>query len=234
MTSGTGSVTMRWLEATRTRRRIGPHARQRAARREDRVPCADAGARGLHADAASPCPRTLRTRACSWTATPRSMSRRRSPSARRPGCTIAPSGAKTPRRKTGEAQCSRTWPGLRSRSRSATPSSAAASIAARPTSSCAGRRGDAQLAAAPVPGVDVLLLAPAADGLRALLRRRREGERGTGAEPRRAAHRSPSQKPWQKPPLRPLGPCPQRSASRRTTFASGACSRTCHAHHIPV
>ena len=50
----------------------------------------------------------------------------------------------------------------------------------------------------------------------------------------RAARSRLSQVPWQKPPLRPLGPCPHRSASSRTMRASGACSRRCQAHHMPV
>ena len=38
----------------------------------------------------------------------------------------------------------------------------------------------------------------------------------------------------QNPPLRPLGPWPQTSASSTTTRASGARSSSCHAVHMPV
>ncbi len=38
----------------------------------------------------------------------------------------------------------------------------------------------------------------------------------------------------QKPPLRPLGPCPQMSASSTTTRQSGARSSSCQAVHMPV
>ena len=40
--------------------------------------------------------------------------------------------------------------------------------------------------------------------------------------------------PVTKPPLRPLGPCPQRPASSTTTRAPGSAASTCQAAHIPV
>ena len=42
------------------------------------------------------------------------------------------------------------------------------------------------------------------------------------------------QKVSTKPPLRPLGPCPQRSASSSTMRADGSRSSTCHAVHMPA
>ena len=131
---------------------------------------------------ATPSPRTRSTRACSCTTTPRSISLARRPSARRPGCTVAPSGAYTPRRKTGESQCSRTCAGVSSTSRSPTPSSSAARAEARPTSSCASVGRHPQLAPAPVPRVDALLVAPAPDRLGARLGRACELERRPRAE----------------------------------------------------
>jgi hypothetical protein len=38
----------------------------------------------------------------------------------------------------------------------------------------------------------------------------------------------------QKPPLRPLGPCPQTSPSSRRTLMPGSESSRCQAVHIPV
>ena len=86
------------------------------------------------------------------------------------------------------------------------------------------RRRDAQLAAAPVPRVDALGLAPRAD--RVDRRARGVGPRGRRrlAVRRRAASGRLRSRLDTKPPLRPLGPCPQRPASSSTTRASGSAS----------
>ena len=96
------------------------------------------------------------------------------------------------------------------------------------------RRGrDLQVAGLPVPGVDALLLAPAADPVDRVLRGAGDRERRRVAEASRSVGRL-NQIALTKPPLRPLGPSPQRSASSSTTRASGSSCLTCHAVHMPV
>ena len=96
------------------------------------------------------------------------------------------------------------------------------------------RRGvDDQVRRGVVPGVDAL-------GART--RRRSRATDASAAATRSSPPRAPkssrsvgrlSVMAWTKPPLRPLGPKPQRSASSRTIRRSGSASSRCHAVHRP-
>ena len=143
ITSGTGSVSTMWDEVTLRRERSSGSERAAGPTASTAVP---ARTRPPAVSATTPPPlpfalareRSARTCERSKTATPRSIRRRRRPRARRAGCSVAKSGTLTPRRNSGAAQVRRTWSASSATIRSGAPSSAAASTAARPTSSNAG------------------------------------------------------------------------------------------------
>ena len=90
-----------------------------------------------------------------------------------------------------------------------------------------------QVSAVAVPGVHPLLLAPGRRSPRPRHRWREQLERARLRRSDHEASRRLGHMELAKPPLRPLGPVPQRSASSTTTRASGSSSETNHAVHMP-
>ena len=158
--------------------------------------------------------------------TPRASSRSRSPKASRAGCTVAVCGTNTPPRNTGDAQIA--CAPAASTARTAAPSTASALTpscagAVETTSSPALRYQASTPSASHQAPIASTVACAAATQARA------------GASPRSARSDGRLRSRLEtKPPLRPLGPCPQRAASTMTTRASGAASSTCQAVHIPT
>ena len=231
-TSGTGSVSTMCEEVTDRRERSGGTPRVAAgpwrAPRRPRERCRTRPPRSTPPASARSASDGERSRTCA----PRSISRRRRPSARRAGCRVAKSGISTPRRKRGESQRARTCVTRPAPPRArALQGPAAAATALRPTASKPGRGGDAHVAGLVEPGVHVLVPAPGSDVAHRIARGVQQGARRTVAEalPQRPAL---IQSDSQKPPLRPLGPWPHTAPSSSATLAPS--SSRCHAVHMPV
>ena len=214
-TSGTGSVRTMWLEATAQARAGGPRSRRRGVDGEHRGPARTVPPPLSATASVAP----SRRRGCARGAGhPPRAAGARSPSERRAGCTFAACGRSAPPRKSGEAQ-RRTHlgrvdaappprarrPPRRPRRASSQSPSCASDVA---TSASAPRRTRRRPPA----------LAPRADPAhRALGRAATSTARASPTRSRRVGRSSQSVDT--KPPLRPLGPWPQRPASRRTTSA---------------
>ena len=131
-----------------------------------------------------PTPRTrsARTRECSKISAPRSMSRRRSPSASRAGCTVAKSGTNTPRRKTRRVDAladlglGRSWTALGRAERRRGLHRLEPDLVER------GAGRDAQVARLGEPGVHVVVATPGADRAHGLARRVEQRAGGLVAE----------------------------------------------------
>ena len=165
----------------------------------------------------------------SYSSTPRASAAARSARTSRAGWTVAHSRKKTPRRKAGERTRCATSSVASGTASSAAPSSAAAVTAESIARSCAG-------------AVDTINNPPVRSPTSSPSAR----TAGRIRSPACASARAPSspstarvsarlaQYPWMKPPFRPLGPAPQRSASTRTTCADGSRSSTASAVQRPV
>ena len=189
---------------------------------------------GLHAPRVGLAPGgpTRRTGECSKTWTPRSISRRRRPSARRAGCRVAKSGMDTARRNRGEAQrASRV--GSRQREHPLGRAQRGRRLdGAHADLVEGGGRRHAQVAGLVEPGVHALGLAPRANlGHRVAGRvQQRAGRLVAEALAQRGG--ADSHIDSQNPPLRPLGPWPQTPLSSRATVAPRSSSS--QAAHMPV
>ena len=231
ITSGTGSVSTMWLEDTVRRLRsrlICPEAAltaTTAAPARTRPP----GVSATTAPGASGCPRSERsafTGEPSKIRTPRPSRRSRSPKASRAGCTVAPARVATPPRKTGESQTARVSACVRATTSSPViaPALAPSWRGAQETTRWGASRCQAStswaLHHAPIASTDSTE-ASHSSRARASPYCSRSSGRYSHSEER-------------KPPLRPLGPIPQRSASSTTTRAFGSASAISHAVHSPV
>ena len=155
----------------------------------------------------------------SWIRAPRASSRSRSPNASRAGWTVAACGTKTPERNTGESQCARACSGVCAST--LTPSTAPAPV----PPSCAGA-----VETTSSPPLRYHASTPSASHqapIASTVSRAATRHASSTLSPARSTGVT-------KPPLRPLGPCPQRPASSTTTRASGSAASTCQAVHMPV
>jgi hypothetical protein len=215
-----------WLEETVSRLRSGgsvpldAHMANTAMRARTRPPLAVVTASPSGAG------RTAVARLPSKIWAPRASSRSRSPNASRAGWTFALAGTYTPERNTGESQRARaaaaSWASTVVPS---TPSAAAPSCAgAVETHSSPPRRYHASTPSAShhAPIASTVSRAASVHAVAA-------------ASPYAATSVGRLMSMLDtNPPLRPLGPCPQRPASSSTTRASGSASSRCHAVHMPV
>ncbi len=158
---------------------------------------------------------------------PRASSRSRSPNASRAGWTVAASGTNTPARNTGESQrpraCSAVCASTDAPSTASTPVPPSCAGAVETTSSPPLRyHASTPSASHQAPIASTVARAAAAHASPA-----------ASPNSRRSAG-SDRSTPVTKPPLRPLGPWPQRPASSTTTLRSGSAASRCHAVHSPV
>ena len=215
-----------WLEETVSRLRSGGSAPVEAfsANTADRARTRPPAAVRIAIPAGSL--RTAVARVPSKIRAPRASSRSRSPKASRAGWTVAVWGTNTPPRNTGEAQIARAP--AASSACTVLPSTASAL-----TPSCAGA-----VEATSSPALRYQASTPSASHhapIASTVACAASTHARAGASPRsaRSVGRLRSRLET-KPPLRPLGPCPQRAASRTTTRASGSAASRCHAVHMPV
>ena len=231
ITSGTGSVSTMWLEETvrRLRSRCScPEAAltaTTAVAARTRPPAVSA----TMAPGASGCAwsaRSARTAERSKIRTPRPSRRSRSPKASRAGWTVAPARVATPPRNTGESQTARVSAAVRGTTSSplTAPALAPSWPGAQETTRCGAARCHASTSwashQAPIASTD------------STEARHSSSAAASPCSPRSSGRYSHSED--RKPPLRPLGPIPQRSASSTTTRAFGSVSAISHAVHIPV
>ena len=229
-TSGTGSVSTMCEDVTESRERSGRTPRVAALRASTAAPARTRADAVSATTSPGPLTRSARTRECSWMARPRSM--QPAPQAEREprrlhgrvvgdehaaaearrvaaGADGGDRRARAPARAARRRGSRRAW---RPRPRSSTPSrSRAARTRRRRPRTRTSRRSRARW-----PTTPRTRRAPA---------RRRSARAATGIDVHSVS---------QKPPLRPLGPWPQTSASSSTTRQSGARSSSCHAVHMPV
>ena len=174
-----------------------------------------------------------RTGERSKSAAPRSMSRSRRPRASRAGCTVAASAKSAPARKRGEEQRSATWSGL-----SPVTSSGPAVAGTEEAASCRAPSWAAAAETCMYPDLRYQASISCSSQKRPTASTESAEARQSSSaavspnRSRRVAKLSHIE--LTKPPFRPLGPCPNRSASSTTTLAEGSASSRCQAAHIPV
>ena len=137
-TSGTGSVISMWLEVTVSRSRKGEPAEARAPPIASTAAGAITVPEGVTASTPPAVSRSRCTGERSKRAAPRSSSRRRSPAARRAGCTVAASAKSTPPRNRGERQRFATSASESSRKPTSAPAPRSDATAAATVASWAG------------------------------------------------------------------------------------------------
>ena len=214
----------------------GPMAGERGAARQDHGRRRGPAPPGIERDGSSPSRRGGRARVPSKIRhAPLQRACDRSPSASLAGMDGRRAAGRRRRRETAASRSApRTSASVSGRQASGSPSSSQAARHLAPGAVIGGGGRDLQVSGPAKPGVDALLLAPAADAPRP----RRRAARATSsaaASPKRLRRAGRlNHISFTKPPLRPLGPAPQRSASTSTTRASGSSSDTNHAVHMPV
>src|SRR5262245_11991499 len=170
---------------------------------------------------------------CSKIRTPSSISRRRSPRARRAGWTVAASAISTPPPKRGDPHRFCTSSGDSTWYSSSTPRALAASSCPSHPPPCLGLVARARSppwrnhASMPLALHQVPI--SVGEPPHVISSSVASASPYTSRTSRIFSHH-----PSQKPPLRPLGPPPQMSASSTTTSSSGRRSFRNHAVHIPV
>ena len=171
--------------------------------------------------------RSAGVRSC--TVTPAAIARRRRTRTSKPGCTVAPSGKKTPRRNTGERTRSDSSPSESGTAFSGCPTAAAASTEATMPPSWAGAADTFSR-----PPSRSHTSSPRARTAGMIASAARQSRTAASSPSSGSSEASASQYPWRKPPLRPLGPLPQSSASTSVTRRLGSRPRSASAVQSPV
>ena len=228
-TSGTGSVTTMWLDATASALRNPAKPAVALLTAEHRSPGADACRSAVTAVASRP---SRRTGVRSWRRTPASIAFARRPSASRAGWTFAATRRSIPPRNAGEAHRADDLLARQRHRLLGSPGLAARLDDLVPVADLCLARRDLERAGGAVPGVDPFASHQAPIPCTARSDARHTSTARTVPTRSRRIGRS-SHSVETKPPLRPLGPWPASAASSTTTFSPGSSVFSCSAVQSP-